>query len=157
VFPRLAPASRDCRGFLFVQKPRQLGDVRRNPPRLVTAEQLGSRSPSRFLTAEPALRRLVMILQRDHQAFHGTQGAERDHYDQRQPQRRVNPIGRMEQDLCDQGGADDDRAGEKHDEHGRPVSGIGKCVIKTAMLTMRPQRQKALEQLALAATRTRTR
>ena len=51
-----------------------------------------------------------MILQRDHQAFHGTQGAERDHYDQRQPQRRVNPIGRMEQDLCDQGGADDDRA-----------------------------------------------
>jgi hypothetical protein len=60
----------------------------------------------------------------------------------------------MEQDLCDQGGADDDRAGEKHDEHGRPVSGIGKCVIKTAMLTMRPQRQKALEQLALAATLT---
>jgi hypothetical protein len=28
----------------------------------------------------------------------------------------------MEQDLCDQGGADDYRAGEKHDEHGRPVS-----------------------------------
>jgi hypothetical protein len=56
----------------FGTKLRQLRDVRRDPPRLVTAEQLGSRSPSRFLTAEPALRRLVMILQRDHQAFHGT-------------------------------------------------------------------------------------
>jgi hypothetical protein len=122
--------------------------------RLIACEQLG---PSRFLTAEPALCSFVMILQRDHQAFHGTQGADRDHYDQRQPQRRVNPIGWMEQNLCDQGGADDDRAGEKHDEYGRPVSGIGKCVIKTAMLTMRQQRQKALEQLALAATRTRTR
>jgi hypothetical protein len=38
VFPRLAPASRDCRGFLFVQKLRQLGNVRRDPPRFIFCE-----------------------------------------------------------------------------------------------------------------------
>src|SRR5437763_835839 len=37
---------------------------------------------TRFL-AKPALRCLVMILQRDHQAFHRPQRAERDQHDQR--------------------------------------------------------------------------
>jgi len=32
--------------FLFAQKFRQLGDVRRDPPRFVAREQLGCRSPA---------------------------------------------------------------------------------------------------------------
>src|SRR5579859_892527 len=69
-----------------------------------------------FLT-KPALRRLVMILQRDHQAFHRPQRTERDQHDQRQPQRRMHPIWRLKQDLGHQRSADDDRAGEEHDEY----------------------------------------
>ena len=43
---RLAPASRDCRGFLFAQNLRQLGDIRRDPSNLVFAEQLCRRAAS---------------------------------------------------------------------------------------------------------------
>jgi hypothetical protein len=42
VFPRLAPASRDRRGYLFAQQFRQLGDIRRNAPRLIAREQIAS-------------------------------------------------------------------------------------------------------------------
>src|SRR5215469_4590844 len=45
--------------------------------------------------AEPGLCRFVMILQRDHQAFHRPQRAERDQHDQRQPQCRMHPVRRL--------------------------------------------------------------
>ena len=74
--------------------------------------------------------------------------------DQRQPQHRVHPERRLIEDLGEQRRADDDEAGDEHDEDRGPVAGIGEAVIEPADVAARPQRQKALEQLALAATRT---
>ena len=79
--------------------------------------------------AEAAFRGLVMVLQRDHQSLHRPQRSERDDEDQRQPQHGVNPVGRLIEYLGHQRGADHDGAGEKHDEHGRSVAGVGEAVI----------------------------
>ena len=94
-----------------------------------------------------------MVLQRDHQAFHRPQRPKRNDEDQRQPQHRMDPIGRVVQDLGNQRGSDHDEAGEKHDEDGRPVARIGEVVVETANVAARPQGQEPLKQLALTATR----
>ena len=47
-------------------------------------------------------------------------------------------------------------AADQDDEHRRPVAGIGEAVVEPATLAGRPQSEKALEQPALAATRTAT-
>src|SRR5262249_36849037 len=46
--------------------------------------------------------------------------------------------------------------GEEHDEHSRTVAGIGKAVIKSAVLATRLQIQEPGKQPALAAARTGT-
>ena len=91
-----------------------------------------------WLPAEPALRRFVMILERDHQALHRTQGTERDHQDQWQPQRCMYPIRRVKQNFGDERGADHNRTSQEHDEDGRAVTGIGEAVTKPATLAVRP-------------------
>ena len=104
--------------------------------------------------AEALLRGLVMVLQRDHQPLHRPQWSKRDDQDQRQPQHRVDPVWRVIHRLGDQGGPDHDEAGQKHDEHGRPVTGIDEAIVEPADLAPRPQRQESLEQFALGAART---
>src|SRR5579862_714629 len=96
-------------------------------------------------------RGLVMVLKRDHQPLHRAQWTERDDQDQRQPQHRMDPIGWMIERLNDQGCANYDEAGEKHDEDGRSITGIGETIIESARVAARPQLQKALKQLALPA------
>src|SRR5215472_18374379 len=61
---------------------------------------------------------------------------------------------RLKQNLGHQRSSNHDRAGQKHDEYGRAVAGIGKAVIEPADLAARPQRQEARKQLTLAAART---
>jgi len=66
----------------------------------------------------------------------------------------MHPIRWSKQNLRDQRGTNHDCAGQKHDEHGWAIAGIGKAVIEPAALAALPQRQEASKQLALTAART---
>lgn len=105
-------------------------------------------------TAEAPLSGLVIILQRNHQAFHRPQQSERDNQDQRKPQNGVDPIWRVVNGFRDQGRADDDKSGQKHDENGRPIAGIGKAIVEPAKFAAGTQGQKSRKQLSPAAMRT---
>src|SRR5579885_2543924 len=59
----------------------------------------------------------------------------------------------MKLDLGDERRTDHDRARQEHDEDRRSVTGIDKLIIEPARIAARPQCQKALKQLALAAAR----
>ena len=96
----------------------------------------------------------MIILERSHQSLHRPQRSKRENQDQRQPQDGVDPIRRMINCLRDQGGADNDEAGRKHDEGRGPVAGIGKAVVEPADVAAREQRQEARKQLSPATMRT---
>src|ERR1700722_15066044 len=66
----------------------------------------------------------------------------------------MHPEWRLIPHLRHQSRADDDEAGQEHDEDGRPVAGIGEAIIEPANVAARPQRDKSLEQFTLAAART---
>jgi len=73
--------------------------------------------------AEAPLFGLVIILQRNHhQPLQRPQRSERDDQDRRKPQDGVDPIRRVVNCFRDQGGADNENAGQKHDENRRPVT-----------------------------------
>ena len=92
---------------------------------------------SRLFSVQPPFTGPVMILQRDHQPLHRPQRPERDDENERQPQHRMHPERRLIDHLGDQGGADHDEAGQKHDEHRRPARGNGK--LFQGFLTLRPR------------------
>src|SRR5919204_2069673 len=66
----------------------------------------------------------------------------------------MHPIGWCIKDLHRQSRAGDDEPGQKHDEKGGPVSGVGKREIEAALLAARAQRKKTPEEMPLAAGRT---
>ena len=65
----------------------------------------------------------------------------------------MNPERRLVFDLHDQGGGDDDGAGQHDQENRRPVAGVDEGVVEPAGLAVRPQIEEARIKLALAAAR----
>src|ERR1700678_2705044 len=65
----------------------------------------------------------------------------------------MQPEWRLILDLDDPRAADHDAAGGNDDENRRPVAGVDEGIVEPAGLAIRPQRQKAGIQPALAAAR----
>src|ERR1700739_5010637 len=65
----------------------------------------------------------------------------------------MHPIWRMVEVSGHQRRADDDEAGEEHDEDRRTIAGISKAIIEPADLAARAERQKAGKQFAAATAR----
>jgi hypothetical protein len=97
-----------------------------------------------------------MILQRDQETLQTSQGPKRNDQNQRDPERSMDPIGRLILCFDDQGGSHDDSAGDHDDEYGRPVARIGKAEIEPAFVASGFQSQEPLKQLSFATTRTST-
>src|SRR5205823_1845875 len=118
------------------------------------ATALPARPSRRIAAGKTALRRLVMILQRDQESLERAQRYECRQEYQRAPQQRVNPVRRRIKDFHHQCRPGDNKAGKKHHEKSRSVGGVGKGEIEAALLATRTQRKKPSEQTALAAART---
>src|SRR5258706_13752881 len=83
--------------------------------------------PSRSIaTGKAALRRLVVILQRDQKSLERTQRCERRQENQRAPQQRVNPVRRGIKDFHRQCRSGGNEAGKKHHEKSPSIGGIRK-------------------------------
>lgn len=106
---------------------------------------------SRLASAWPSFGGFVKILKRDQEPLHRPQWAKSEHGDERQPQRCVYPEWRLIQDFRHQSRGDDDEASEEDNEDRRAVTGIGEIVVEPAGGAARAQRDKALEQFAIAA------
>src|SRR6516164_10506182 len=92
-----------------------------------------------------------MELQRDQKRFHRPQRQQRRGQNQWQPQHRVKPERRLIFYLHDQRASDDDRAGKHDDEDSGSVAGVDERVIQSTDVTLRPKREEAGKQLAVAA------
>src|SRR5436853_393540 len=92
-----------------------------------------------------------MKLHRDQDALDRPQRNERRDEDQRQPERRVDPIRRGVENLHGQRREYDQEPREEHREERRPVGRIDERIVEPAGVAARSERQEALEQLALAA------
>ena len=68
----------------------------------------------------------------------------------------MHPIRRLKQNLRHQRSTDHDCAGQKHDEHGGTIAGIGKTIIESAALAARLQFQESGKQPPLTAARAGT-
>src|SRR5260370_33129868 len=80
--------------------------------------------PSRSIaTGKAALRRLVVILQRDQKSLERTQRCERRQENQRAPQQRVNPVWRGIKDFHPQCPPGDKEAGKKNHEKSPSAAG----------------------------------
>src|SRR5215471_20929694 len=155
---RLVPPSRLCDPIAIARaKSRQQALPRlpdSAPARRDANSRLLRRPPLRTrLAFKPPLGGLVVILERDQQALHGTQRPERSEQDQRAPQRGMEPERRLVQRLHDQCAPHHDESRQENDEYRRPIPGIDEGVVKPAHLAMCRQAKKATEQLAFAATR----
>ena len=82
----------------------------------------------------------MMKLQGYQQALDQAQRPKGDNQNQRAPNYRVQPIGRLIFNLDSECEADDQRSGKQDEEHGGPVARVCKGEIETAYVAARLER-----------------
>ena len=78
---------------------------------------------------ETAFRRLMMVLQRNQQAFDQPKRSKCDDQDQRQPQSGMQPVWRLVNHFSDQRRKYDNGPADQDHEYRGAIAGIGKIVV----------------------------
>src|SRR5216684_668858 len=91
--------------------------ARRGPARSARANAHAAKRASSLASVGPTLFRLVVKLQSDEETLQGPQQPERDCEDRRDPEKRVNPVGRAPDGFDDDGGAHYQKSRDQNYEH----------------------------------------